>query len=106
MPFGINDLDKVFAVADLLDDREGLVAEFRPEVEKYLVRDNFFKGPFRKAYENAFEDLIVRLIKREIIKHFPSYTPEDVLLLSDKGFLRMISDDYYFNPKIYSKEGK
>lgn len=101
IPFGLKDLDKIFEVCELLDNREELVKEFTPEVSKYIVKESFFTGPFRQAYLKHFDELIVSLIKRQITKHFPSYTPEEVMLLCDQDFLKMITENYYFEPKNY-----
>jgi hypothetical protein len=106
MPGGLDDLEKVFAVMDFLDNKDELIKEFKPAVAKYLVKDGFFKGPFRRSYEKAFDELIVSLIKSEITKHFSTFTPEEILLLCDKDFLKIITNDYYFNKSNYSKEAK
>ncbi len=106
MPGGLSDYDKVFALMDLLDNKDVLIKEFKPEVAKYLVKDGFFKGPFRRNYNDMFDDLIVSLIKRQVTQHFPSYTPEEVLLLCDKEFLKIITNDFYFTKSNYSKEAK
>ncbi len=104
MPGGLDDLDKVFAVCDFLDNKDVLIKEFKPEVAKYLVKDGFFKGPFRRSYEKAFDDLIVSLIKRQITQHFTTFTPEEILLLCDKDFLKMITNDFYFTKSNYYKD--
>lgn len=106
-PFGIEDLEKIFEVSDLLENKETLVEEFRPEVQKYLVKDDFFHGIYRAEYKRAFNDLIISLIKRQFIKHFPHYTPEELLILTDLDFLKMITNDFYFKESTYkiSKEG-
>lgn len=101
IPFGISDLDKVFAVTDLLDNREMLIDEFRPEVSKFLVREGFFKGPFKRRYQQEFEGLVISLIRRELVKHFPSFTPEEIVLLTDTDFLKMITQDFYFTQANY-----
>lgn len=106
MPGGLDDLDKVFAVMDFLDNKQSLINEFKPEVAKYMVKDGFFKGPFKRSYEKAFDDLIVQLIKRQITQHFQTFTPEEILLLCDKDFLKMITNDFYFTKSNYTKEGK
>lgn len=107
LPFGLSDLDKVFAVTDLLDNRDMLIKEFRPEVSKYLVKEGFFKGPFRRKYQTMFDELIVSLIRRQLVKHFPSFTPEEIVLLTDLDFLKMITNDYYFTQANYQpKEGE
>lgn len=105
MPGGVDDLDKLFSVVDFLENKEALIKEFRPEVAKYLVRDGFFNGPFKRNYEDAFDDLIVSLIKRQITQHFPTFTPEEILLLCDKEFLKMLCHHYYFERKNYLTEG-
>jgi len=99
--FGIDDISKLFDVVDLLENKEELVREFAPEVQQFMVKESFFTGPFRIAYQNAFDELIVHLIKRQIIKHFPAFTPEDVLTICDRDFLKMITQDYYFDPQVY-----
>ncbi len=107
MPFGIGELDNVFKLMELLDNKKELIQEFKPEVSKYLVRKDFFKGPFRATYEAAFEELIVRLIKSQIIKHFPELNPEEIMLLTDKDFLYLLTDGYYFAQENYeTKDGK
>lgn len=105
MPGGLDDLEKVFQVIDFLDNKDVLINEFKPEVAKYLVKDGFFKGPFRRNYENAFDELIVSLIKRQITQHFTNFTPEEILLLCDKDFLKIITNDFYFIKTNYTKDG-
>src|ERR1019366_4888665 len=106
MPGGLKDLDAVSAVMDLLDNREELINEFKPEVAKYLVKEGFFKGPFKRKYNEMFDDLIVSLIKRQVTQHFPSFSPEEILLLCDKDFLKMITNDYFFDKNNYlTKDG-
>lgn len=106
IPFGLDELDKVFEVADFLENKEELVNEFKPEVQKLIVKKDFFTGAFRRAYLDAFDDLIVRLIRAQIIKHF-NYSPEEVVLLTDKQFLKMITNNFYFDQNNYiTKEGK
>lgn len=102
LPFGISDLDKVFRVTDLLDNNKTeLIDEFRPEVAKFLVREGFFKGPFKREYDRAFDEMIIRLIRNQLVKHFPDFSPEEIVLLTDADFLHMITADFYFNPDNY-----
>lgn len=106
MPLGLSDLEKVFQVVDLLDNREALINEFKPEVSKFLVREDFFKGPFKRVYQNAFNELVIKLIRREIVKHFPTFSPEEIVLLTDLEFLKMITEDYFFIQSNYlTKDG-
>lgn len=101
MPFGLEELDKVFEVSELLDNKEELLKEFQPEISKFLVKKDFFTGKYKRAYQNAFDDLVVSLIRRQIIKHYPSYNPQEIILLTDKSFLKLITNDYYFNTENY-----
>ncbi len=105
MPGGLSDYDKIFQVVDLLENKLELINEFKPEVAKYLVKDSFFRGPFKRKYNDMFDDLIVSLIKRQITQHFPNFTPEEILLLSDKDFLKMVTNDFYFDKNNYLMEG-
>jgi len=106
-PGGLSDYDKLFAVVDFLSNTDELIREFKPEVARYLVKDSFFKGPFRRKYNEMFDDLIVSLIKRQITQHFTAFTPEEILLLCDKEFLKVITSDFYFNKNNYlPKDGK
>lgn len=107
MPFGLDDLEKVFEVSELLENKEELITQFKPEVSKYLVKKPFFKGRALKEYERQFDELIAHIIKREIIKHHPQWTPEEILLLTDVGLLKLLCSDYYFDQSNYTntKEG-
>lgn len=100
MPFAIGDLDKVFEVSDFLDNTDELITQFKPEVTKFLVKKSFFTGPFRHAYNKAFDEVVVRLVKKEIVSHFPHYTPEDVLTLCETDFLKLIGGRL-FDPSEY-----
>lgn len=103
-PFGLSELDKIFEVTDFLQNREALIKEFQPEVSKYLVKDEFFKGVARRRYQEMFDELIISLIRQQLVKHFPSYTPEEIILLTDVDFLKIVTDDFYFDKSNYSKE--
>lgn len=96
MDFGLDDLDQVFQVAEFLEaNKEELLDKFKPEVKKYMVNAEFFPaGQFRQAYNNEFYNVVARLIKKELMNHFPEFTPEEILLFSDISFLRVISEDY------------
>lgn len=106
LPFGLSDIEKVFKISELLDNKEELVQDFLPEVSKYLVKNDFFHGPYRHQYNKMFNELIIQLIRKQIIKHFPNFSPEDVVILTDEEFLRMITTDYYFNPEVYKNAQK
>lgn len=107
VPFGLSDLEKVFQVSEFLENKDELIQDFRPEVSKFLVREGFFKGPFKREYERAFDELVISLIRRQIIKHFPQFSPEEIVLLTDLEFLKMITSDYYFTQSNYlPKEGE
>jgi hypothetical protein len=105
MPFGIDDLDKVFAVTDFLENKDELIAEFTPEVQKILVKKTFFTGHFKTKYNEMFDELITSLIRKQITKHF-SFSPEEILILTDTGFLKMIAGDYFDQDNYNPKEGK
>lgn len=107
VPFGLSDLDKIFKVSDLLENRETLINEFKPEVTKFLVKKEFFKGPFLREYNKQFNHLVQTLIRKQFVKHFPDFSPEEIVLLSDIEFLKMITSDFYFDQTNYMpKEGK
>jgi hypothetical protein len=102
---GFDDLDKLFQVLDLLDNQDELIKQFRPELLKLIVNKQFFKGHFQKAYLDAFDERVVKLIKTEVVGHFPDFTPEDVLTICDVSFLKMMAPDLFDQDK-YTKEGK
>lgn len=103
-PFGLEDLDKVFAVTDFLANKDQLIKEFTPEVQKSLVKKGFFTGHFRVTYDRMFDELITDLIRKQVREHFRDFTPEEILLVTDTDFLKMIAPEY-FDQDIYSKEG-
>jgi hypothetical protein len=104
MPFSISDLDQLFTMNDFLSNTEELIKKFQPEVNKVLVKKSFFTGHFRNEYNILFDDLIRSLIKTELVDHFPSWTPEELMSLSDMELLKMIAaplfdQDLYQNNK-------
>lgn len=103
---GLDDLDKVFRLADLLNNQEELVKEFKPQVQKLMVRKGFFTGVYQREYERTFNELIVRLIKGQMVSHFADFTAEDILMLSDEGLLRVLSEDFYFEQSNYMDDAK
>jgi hypothetical protein len=103
LPFGFDEIDKLLQVAEFLDNREELLEEFKPEVTKFLVKGEFFKGAFRHKYNSMFDALIIRLIKRQLVQHFPSFTPEEIMLLTEPDFLKMVTEDFYFQPDNYKE---
>lgn len=100
LPFGIDDLDKIFVLSEFLDNKDELLKEFQPEVQKFLVKKDFFTGPFRREYQRHFDELIVKLIKQQITKHF-NFSPEEVLLLTDTDFLKLLTGNVYFDQENY-----
>ncbi len=105
MPFSLQDIDQVFKMVELLDNTEELIEKFKPEVKKYLVKKDFFRGPAALEYHKQFDQLIISLIKRELIEHFPSWTGEDILLLTDLEFIKMIAAPFFDQKNYLPKEG-
>lgn len=95
MPFGLEDLDKVFAMAELLSNTEELLKEFYPDVKQMLVREGFFSGHSKHLYDREFDALIVRLVKKQVISHHSDWSPEDILLLTDIEFLKLIAEELF-----------
>ncbi len=103
MGLGFNDIEQVLEMSDFLDNSQELINKFEPEVNRFLVKKGFFKGHFLKEYNNQFDQLIRSLIKKELMNHFASWTPEDLLLLTeDLDFLKMIAGDL-FDQDLYRK---
>ena len=102
----LSDLDKFFQVVELLEDTDGLIDKFKPEVVKYLNKEKFFKpGHQRQAFNRAFDSLIVSLIRKEISDRL-SLTPEEILIVTDQPMLEMLTEGRLFNQSNYlSKEG-
>lgn len=93
---------KLFDVMDLLSNKEEMVSNFSPKIKSFLKKEKNFKGTvYNKAYEDAFEDYVMSLIKSEVVEHFPDLTPEEVIILCDKDLVSLLTDDYYFNKENY-----
>ncbi len=101
-PFSFEDIDKVFQISEFLENKNELAESFKTEVSKLLVKKDFFKGAFRIKYNQAFDELISRLIKKEVTNHFPSWNPEEVLTLCETDFLKIIASDL-FDPEFYKQ---
>jgi hypothetical protein len=103
-PFCLSELDKLFEVSDFLDNRDELVAKFTPAVTNYLsYRERLKPGLQQQAHKLAFPDFIITLIKRELLDHF-NLTPEEVLLLTDRELLDMLTESHFFKEENYLKE--
>lgn len=94
MPFGLEDLEKVFEMTDLLNNKDEIIQEFMPEVTKILVKKDFFTGHFRTKYNQLFDELITSLLRKQVNQHL-NLSPEELLLLTDTEFLKMIVPEYY-----------
>lgn len=105
-PLGLSDLDKVFQVSEFLDNADELIEQFKPEMSKYLVKEGFFKGRFLREYNKQFDILIQSLIRKEVVKHFQDYNPEDIVLLTDMDLIKMLSPKLFEKKNYLSKEGK
>lgn len=101
MPYGLSDLEKVFEVVDFLENKQELIIKFKPEVSKFLIKEEFFSGVFKLKYNEMFDELVLGLIRREITNHFSSFTPEEILLLTDLDFIKMVDDGHLFNKNNY-----
>lgn len=101
MGFAFDEIEPIFILSDFLENKKELVNEFKPEVQKFFVKDSFFKGPFKAEYNKQFNNLIVSLIKRQVIKHFRNFTPEQIELLCNKEVIGLITSDYFFNKTLY-----
>jgi hypothetical protein len=96
LPTGLRDVNCLFEIVQFLENNKvELTASFLPEVGSYRVKETFFHGPFLRSYQLAFDELIIRLIKRELLNHFPALDPEEILLVTDRAFLKTIASDYF-----------
>lgn len=96
-------MDKIFDVMNFLSNHDELISKFRPEVLNFLEKKPV-DSSFNKAFDMAFEDFVLGLIKKELVDHF-NYTPEEVLILTDKEFISILTDNVYFNKENYATEG-
>jgi hypothetical protein len=97
MPFGLEDIEKVFAVAELVEDPDFITA-ISPEVKKFILKEGFLTSPhMRRHYLAMWDEAVTRQIKKQLIAHL-NLTPEEVLLVCDPSFLKMIA------PALYEKE--
>lgn len=103
MGFGFSDISQILDLSEFLSNTEALIDKFEPAVSKFLVKKDFFKGPFLREYLKQFDELIKSLIKTELINHYTSWSPEDILRLTeDTDFLKMLAPDL-FDQDAYKK---
>lgn len=101
LPFGIDELDKLFQVSDFLDNREALVGKFRPAVHNYISkRERLKPGRQRQAHQAAFPDFVITLIKGELRDHF-DLNPEELLLLTERDLIDLLTQGYFFTEENY-----
>lgn len=100
---GLDDLDKVFEMMDFLGNSKELLEKFEPDVSKFLAKKDFFHGHFLVEYNKQFDDQVRSLIKTELMQHFQSWTPADLLILTeDIDFLKILANDL-FDQEAYRK---
>ncbi len=89
-------LEELFEVSSFLDNTETLLGDFTPEVSKILVNESFFPSGFmKKTYDLQFEELITRLIKRQVIQHFTTFTPDKITNLTEPALLKLLAPELY-----------
>jgi len=94
-------MNKVFDVMDMLSNHEELLEKFKPSVLNFLSNEAVFSNTsYKKMYDDAFSDYVIMLIKREIVDHF-DYTPEEIMILTEKDFVDIITEGYFFNRDNY-----
>lgn len=104
MGVGFDDIELVLDLSDFLSNSKELVAKFEPAVSSFLVKKDFFKGPFLREYNHQFDVLIRSLLRKEVTAHFTSWTPEDICLLTeDIDFLKMLAQEL-FEQESYRKQ--
>lgn len=96
-------VDKVFDVMNFLSNQEELISKFTPDVEVFLENEKLFKNTvFKKTYDGVFEEFILGLIKKEIVDHF-NFTPEDIMILTDRDLINLLTDGYFFDKENYKR---
>lgn len=95
LPLSFDDIDQVLALSELLQNSTELIAKFTPSVSKFLVKKNFFRGPFLREYNYQFDEMVRSLVKKEVVEQFPGWTPEEILLLTEVSFLKMIAPELF-----------
>lgn len=97
MPCGLDDLEKVFSVVDLVEDPD-FIREIAPEVRKFIIKEGFFtSGYMKQRYHAMWDEAVTRQVKSQLIKHL-NLTPEEVLLVCDPSFLKIVA------PALYEKD--
>lgn len=93
-------IDLVVELTDfLMENKEQFVFDFTENAQAFLANRGLFIGPFRLAYNKAFNSFINSLLQEEIIEHFPKLDPEQVVVFTE--LLGVITDDYFYNQDLY-----
>lgn len=101
--FDADSLETVIAVSEFLSQNsDDLITRFVPDAKRFLANADDFQGIFKVAYLGAFNAFIVDLIKEELIAHFPTFTPEQILSICDQQVISMISTEQFFNMERYT----
>jgi len=90
-------MERVFQVIDFLANKKQLMMKFSPEVIHFLDKnDNITEI----ASDYEFNDLIIGLIKNELVDHF-NFNPEEIMILTEFDFLDLVTDGYFFDKNNY-----
>lgn len=100
--FDNDGLDTVVAISTFLSENcDTLIEKFQLDAKKFLANQDMFEGIFKKAYLEAFDGFILRLIQEAIVDHFIEYTPEQIVMVCEKQVISLISTDEFFNLERY-----
>ena len=94
----------LFELVDFLNlNKKELVEKFSIDVNRFLQNEYAFEGIFKVAYNDAFDEFVCSLVRNELINHFTNLNPEQIMSITEKSVLDMLTDGFYFNTNYYRK---
>lgn len=97
-------MTKVFDIISFLEtNRETIIFDITPKILKFLEKQAKASGPFRKAYEDNFDKVLIKELREIIQDHF-NMNSEETALIMDPDLLKVLGLMDLYNKKTFYKQ--
>jgi hypothetical protein len=99
-------MNKLFDIISFLEtNRETIISDISPKILKFLEKQAKASGPFKKAYENNFEKVVLKELREIVQDHF-NMNSEETAIIMDQDLLNILGLFDLYNKKTFYKEKK
>lgn len=97
------EIQDLFDVVEFLErNKDVIIQDITPSVTQYLDNSNVFNGPFRRVYDESFNDFIIDRLK-DVISDNLKLNVEQVNVLVDRDMFELLGVlDLFANKELYN----